>query len=147
MKAMLLILGIIGSTVTATAQRIEYDFGKNSDVIDSVKFVLEWYKKNYDQPDINKLNIYAGINYCDGTINLSISQYAATDDEMRSLAKKTNRFIKVSDKLLLPVILDTDILSKELSGKRAYIHMGGYYLQIDKNDNHYWKVIHMQVTF
>src|SRR6187402_3413087 len=78
---------------TSNGQKIEYGFGKGSEVIDTIQKAINWYKEKYAQSDIKKLNLYVGIDYCDGNLSLSISQYADDDRNMARLVKNSGRFI------------------------------------------------------
>jgi hypothetical protein len=133
--------------LSVSAQKIEYDFGDESYVIDSVKYVIDWYKKSYKESDGIKLGLFAGMDYCDGHINLYISQYLGKSEDMIRLIKKTNRFIKVSDNLRLPLIFQTDVLAKDLKEKIIFIKMNGYYLKIVKDEKYIWKVTQMNQTW
>jgi hypothetical protein len=99
----------------AKAQKIEYQFKKDSDVNDSIKYVISIFKKSNKEMDIKKLNLFASIDYCDGFLNLYISNHSGEkSDAIAKLTKKTNRFILIDDNIRLPLIFETDILSKEL---------------------------------
>ena len=132
---------------TLHAQKIEYSFGRDSHVIDSLKFVIGWYKKAYNQSDVKKMNLFAGIDYCDGSINLYISQYSGKDENIKNIIKHTNRFITVSKDAQLPVIFQIDVLAKSIKEKIVFINMNGYYLKIEKNVQDVWEVTRMNQTF
>jgi len=136
-------------TVPTQAQKLEYSFGKDSDVEDSINYVLNWYKGSYKQSDVKKLRLFAGIDYCDGHLNLYISQYSGKDsDGLTKLAARTNRFIKVGGRISLPIIFATDILTAEFIRENSiFIRMTGYYIKIEKNDQYVWKVTQMNRTF
>lgn len=129
------------------AQSIEYSFGKGSDVVDSLKHAIEWYKKAYNQSDITKLELFLGIDYCDGQINLSLSQFSGKGKEMKSLIKKSDRYLKVSNKVKLPIVFQTDILATEIKEKIIFINMNGFYIKIEKDEKYVWRVVQMNQTF
>ena len=132
----------------ASAQKIEYSFGQQSDVIDSVKSVIEKYKTLYGEKEVGKLGLYAGIDYSEGNMYLSVSRYFKEKDiEFDALVNKTNRVIRIDSIYSLPLIFSTDILSEEIMGKRALIPFGGYCIVISKNKQYIWRVAKVQITF
>lgn len=132
--------------IPAKAQKIEYQFGKDSDVMDSIRSVVAWYKTTYKESDVKKLNLYIGIDDCDGGLNIHISQYTNNDQNMKRLAKASSRIVRVSNNYYLPVIFSADILSTSLDD-RAYINMNGYYIRAEKDEKYTWKVKESHVTF
>jgi hypothetical protein len=148
MKTIFFSLSLILLSLAGIAQKIEYKFGDGSDVTDSLNSVVKWYKKMYKQPDFKKLNLYAGIDYCNGYIRLYVSQFPKEKAGLKELVRTTNRFIRISKDMDLPVIFDTDILSVTVaSDKMDHINMNVYYLQIEKNEQYIWRVSRMNPTF
>lgn len=129
------------------AQKIEYSFGKGSDVVDTIKNGLAMYKKSWVTRDINKMHIYIGADYCDGDLRLSVSQFADADKSMAQLANNTNRFIRINNQLLIPVLFYTDILVSGIGSTRSFMNMNGYTVIIKKNNQGVWKVEKTQITF
>jgi len=150
MTKVFLFIVLLSATVTLSlsvqGQKIEYSFGNESDVTDSIKYVVDWYKSQYKTNDVKKLNLYVTIVSCNGYLDIHISQHTDNDENMRKLVKASNRMIRINKNFNLPVIFETDILSPGLSD-RAYINMNGYYIKAEKNDRHIWKVTQMNVTF
>lgn len=146
MKKIVLILVTLFSIASfrAIAQKINYDFGKESDVIDSIKYVVDWYKKQYKTEDLTTLNLYVLIDYCNGYFDVFISQFVDADENMKRLAKKTNRFVPISKSVNLPVLFGTDILNLN---DRQYVNMNGYYLKVEKDEKYVWRVVQMNQTF
>lgn len=140
--ALLILLIVV--TIRVQAQKIEYNFGNESDVSDSLKHVVDWYKMRVGETDVRKLNLYVIVENCNGHLDIYISQFAIGDSNMEKLVKNTNRLIPLSKKLTLPVLFATDILS---INDRAYINQNGYYIKAEKNEKSIWKVKQMNPTF
>jgi hypothetical protein len=133
--------------VAADGQKIEYTFGKGSDVLDTIKNGLNFYKKGWTSKDIRELRLYIGADHCNGQLSLSVSQFAVADKVMAELVGNSDRFIRISQGLDMPVIFYTDILSDRIGATRSDVNMNGYYILIRRNNQGIWKVEKTQVTF
>ncbi|MBX2925909.1 MAG: hypothetical protein KF746_27180 [Chitinophagaceae bacterium] len=143
----ILIIVFCSLALVTRAQKIEYYFGSKSGVTDSINYVIDWFKKNYKKQSLKELDLFAGIDYCDGGINLFFSRYSNRASYIVDLVKKTNRFIAIDSVSSIPVIFQTDVLAKQVGGELEFINMNGYYLRIEKDGHYIWKVTRMNVTF
>ncbi|WP_127132587.1 hypothetical protein [Pseudoflavitalea rhizosphaerae] len=139
-----LLILLLVATIRVQAQKITYNFGNDSDVSDSLKYVVDWYKMRVGETEIRKLNLYVIVENCNGYLDIYISQFATGDRNLEKLVKNTNRHIPLSKKLALPVLFATDILN---INDRAYINQNGYYIKAEKNEMSNWKVKRMNPTF
>lgn len=129
------------------AQKIEYGFGQGSDVVDSIQNALNSYKPNMVQTDLKRLNLYIAMDYCDGNMNVYVSEYAKADEEMARLIKSTNRFIRINKSLSIPIAFDTDILVNGIRNTRSYMNLNGYYISARRDVKGVWKVVKTQILF
>lgn len=147
MNKLLLTAIIIITGHVSTAQKIIYDFGSGSDVLDSVKVAMNFFKTEAKKSGYTSSNIYASIDNCDGNMNLAVTTFVKNDIGLKKLVKKTNRFIKLSKTELLPLIFYTDILSEEIKGSRKDLPISGFYLRIIKSEKFTWRVESMRFNF
>jgi|SRR5579859_4275628 len=143
----IILVSMVTFAKVSNGQNIEYGFGKESDVVDSIRSGIQWYMRQYGKSDITKLNLYIGIDYCNGNLGLSISQYANEDTDMALLVKRSNRVIHVYNEYILPVLFYADVLTDGIRDTRSNMNMNGYYIVVRKNNRGVWKVQVTHLTF
>lgn len=128
------------------SKKLQYNFESES-VNDSITVTLKKYEKIHGG-DYLKVKWFALIREDAGSYELIVNENTEKKDfPFKDLIRKTNRYIKVGDQLLIPVIFDADFLSEDFKKiTRGTVNLGGYYFKVVKEDGQY-KVAQTGVLF
>lgn len=118
-------------------ETIEYSL--DDKVREELQKGLSEYQKEYKKMKLQQENFYVNLSKCDGEITAMISYYLPCNNcPMARLMESTNRFIKVSNRLMLPVIFDVDINHSRFfsskDGVRIRPAQKGYAITVDTNN-------------
>ncbi|TXJ24898.1 MAG: hypothetical protein E6Q24_15230 [Chitinophagaceae bacterium] len=146
MKTLLFYLILITLLSCGTSKSLLYNF-ESVNVADSITVNLKKYEKIHGG-DYLKVKWFALVRENSGSYELIITENTNKKDfAFRDIIRKTNRYIKVSDQLRIPVIFDIDFLSEDFKKiTRGTVNFGGYYFKISK-DNGEYKVVQTGVLF
>ncbi len=129
----------------STSRKIIYSF-ESKNVSDSIVFTLKKNAPLFDK-EYQKIKWFALLKQDLNDYSLTLEE-ATSSPLFSKIVKKTNRFIYVNDKLLIPVIFESDMLSfdmrKLLNG--GTVNFGGFYFYI-KKDNEGYRVVKTGVLF
>ncbi len=117
-------------------ETIEYSLSDN--VKEELQKGLKEYQKEHKNVKLAQENFYVNLSKCDGEVTAMISYFLPCNDcPMQKLMESTNRFIKVSNRLMLPVIFDVDINHSRffaIDGIRIRPAQKGYAITVDGNN-------------
>lgn len=108
------LLGIIAVvSINATVERINaepiYYNSFDDDVTDALKEGIEKFKDEYKAKNLSNDNFYVILSECNGEKTIMISYLICTNCDMYKLVESTNRFMKISNRLMLPVVFNIDL--------------------------------------
>lgn len=130
----------------SASKTLLYNFDSTS-VTDSISMNLKKYEGNHGG---NYLTVkwFALVRQDAANYELIITENTGGENfPFKEIIRKTNRFIKVSEQLRIPVIFDIDFLSEDFRKiTKGTVNFGGYYFKISKEDGAY-KVIQTGVLF
>jgi hypothetical protein len=105
-------------------------------VMDELQEGLEKFKGEYPKLTLSNDKFYVNFSECNGEKTIMISYLYCEDCALAKLVNSTNRFMKVSNRLSLPVVFDVDLHHSDIfaspNGETRIIPSSkGYAVSID----------------
>lgn len=129
-KRISLIIFFISCALIVNAQKgIIYRF--EVPVIDSLKDGIRYFEKMYKRP-AKELKLYALINERDGNVEIYLQEYSLFRlPGVLNVIRTSNRKIKITDSLFIPVVFPTDIHSVQIHDDKIQDWpFTGYYVKL-----------------
>ena len=111
---------------------IYYTF--SDEVRDELQGGLDKFKEEYPNVDLTNDKFYVNFSQCQGEMTLMISYLNCKKCNVETLINSTNRFVKISNRLSLPVIFDVDLYRSDIfeaEGVRIRPTRKGYAVTVD----------------
>ncbi len=136
------LLGIIAVvSINATVERINaepiYYNSFDEDVTDALREGMEKFKEEYKKLNLSNDNFYVILSECNDEKIIMISYLSCPNCDMTKLVERTNRFMKISNRLMLPVVFNIDLKNSSLfasadgNGTRITEKRSGYAVVLD----------------
>ena len=150
-RNLFIILLIVFSTGASSlkAQKIIYNFGEGSDVLDSLKSAITAQMKWNNVTLAEKLPLCIMMGERNGIISMTLGLYPIkSPNGIMELVKSSDRCIAINGNLKVPIIFETDLLSLQIRKEKIeYIDFGGYFIEASKNSEGNWKVSKTAILF
>lgn len=108
---------------------IYYDFDQS--VLDSLKTGIRFYEDLYHK-DYKELKIYAHIESFLNKYEIYLLEYSkGMPSGVSEVIQKSNRMLKISDNIILPILFSADIFSETIQkDKIAELPHAGFYVEV-----------------
>lgn len=107
-------------------------------VTDKLQEGIEKFKEEYPKLNLSNDKFYIVFSQCNGEKTLMISYLYCKDCTMEKLVNATNRFMKVSNRLSLPVVFDVDLHHSSFFASKDNVRVRetrkGYAVSLDSNN-------------
>ena len=143
-------LAFLIGIITVLSINAKIDRVQNSDPIyynsfddnvkDALQEGLEKFKAEYPKLNLSNDKFYVLYSECNGDKIIMISYLSCPNCGAKKLVESTNRFMKISNRLMLPVIFDIDIKHSSVfasadGGTRISEIVKGYGITLDNENN------------